>query len=76
MHHDHPVVPRPQIDALLAKVAEKRARRELAQRELRPDEEEGDLFQRVFTRGSRLARKTSWPCPRSSRCSASAPSCR
>jgi len=57
MHHDHPVVPRPQIDALLAKVAEKRARRELAQRELRPDEEEGDLFQRVFTRGSRLARE-------------------
>jgi hypothetical protein len=57
MHHDHPVVPRPQLDALLAKVAEKRARRELAQRELRPDEEEGDLFQRILTRGVRLARE-------------------
>src|SRR5450755_2344634 len=54
MRHDHPVVPRSQLDALLAKVADKRARRELAQRELRPDEDEEDLFQRVLTRGSRL----------------------
>jgi len=57
MHHDHPVVPRPQLDALLAKVADKRARRELAQRELRPDEDEDDIFQRVVKRGSRLARE-------------------
>jgi hypothetical protein len=57
MHHDHPVVPRPQLDALLAKVADKRARREIAQRELRPDEEEGHLFHRILTRGSRLARE-------------------
>jgi SEC-C motif-containing protein len=57
MRHDHPVVPRGQVDALLAKVADKRARRELAQRELRPDEDEDDLFQRVFTRGSRLSRE-------------------
>lgn len=57
MHHDLPVVPRGQIDALLAKVVEKRARKELAQRELRPDEEEGDLFQRIISRGSRFARE-------------------
>ena len=57
MHHDLPVVPRSQLDALLAKVAEKRTRKEIAQRELRPDEEEGDLFQRVISRGSRFARE-------------------
>ncbi|HEY1695225.1 MAG TPA: SEC-C metal-binding domain-containing protein [Polyangiaceae bacterium] len=57
MKHDLPVVPRPQTEALLAKVAEKRARKELAQRELRPDEEEGDLFHRIFSRGSRFARE-------------------
>jgi SEC-C motif len=57
MHHDHPVVPRAQIDALLSKVAEKRTRKEIAQRELRPDEEEGDLFQRIISRGSRFARE-------------------
>jgi hypothetical protein len=57
MHHDLPVVPRAQIDALLAKVAEKRARKEIAQRELRPDEEEGNLFQRIISRGSRFARE-------------------
>lgn len=58
MHHDLPVVPRSQIDALLAKVAEKRARRELAEREMRPDEEdEEDLFHRILTRGQRFARE-------------------
>jgi hypothetical protein len=57
MHHDHPVVPRAQVDALLAKVADKRARREFAQRELRPDEDEEDIFQRISSRGSRLARE-------------------
>jgi hypothetical protein len=57
MHQEHPVVPRGQIDALLAKVADKRARKEIAQRELRPDEEEGDLFQRIVSRGSRFARE-------------------
>ncbi len=57
MHHELPVVPRGQIDALLAKVADLRARKELAQRELRPDEEEGDLFQRIVMRGNRFARE-------------------
>jgi hypothetical protein len=57
MRHDHPVVPRGQIDALLAKVADMRARKEIAQRELRPDEEEGNLFQRIVSRGSRFARE-------------------
>jgi hypothetical protein len=57
MHHDLPVVPRAQIDALLSKVAEKRTRKEIAQRELRPDEEEGNLFQRIISRGSRFARE-------------------
>jgi hypothetical protein len=57
MHHDLHVVPRAQIDALLAKVAEMRARKEIAQRELRPDEEEGNLFQRIISRGSRFARE-------------------
>jgi hypothetical protein len=57
MHHDLHVVPRGQIDALLAKVAEMRARKEIAQRELRPDEEEGNLFQRIISRGSRFARE-------------------
>ncbi len=57
MRHCHHVVPRKQLDALLARAADKRARRELRQRELRPDEEEGDLLQRIFTRGSRLARE-------------------
>ena len=57
MRHDHPVVPRQQLDALLAKVADKRARRELLQRERRPDEENKDILQRVFTRGSRLSRE-------------------
>ena len=57
MHHDHPVVPRAQVDALLAKVADKRARRELAECELRPDEDEEDVFQRVLSRGSRLTRE-------------------
>jgi hypothetical protein len=57
MHHELPVVPRGQIDALLAKVADKRARKEIAQRELRPDEEEGDLFQRIVSRGNRFARE-------------------
>ncbi len=57
MHHDHPVVSRGQIDTLLARVADKRERRELARRELRSDEEEDDLFQRVFTRGRRFAKE-------------------
>jgi hypothetical protein len=57
MHHDHHVVPRAQIDALLAKVAEMRARKEIAQRELRPDEEEGSIFHRIISRGSRFARE-------------------
>ena len=57
MHHDLPVVPRAQLDALLAKVADKRARKEMAQRERRPDEDEDDVFQRVVSRGSRLTRE-------------------
>lgn len=57
MRHEWPVVTRGQVDALLAKVAEKRARKELAQRELRPDEDEEDLFQRIVRRGSRLSRE-------------------
>jgi hypothetical protein len=57
MHHDHPVIPRGQVDALLAKVADKRARKELAHRELMPGEDEDDIFQRVLRRGSRLARE-------------------
>jgi hypothetical protein len=57
MHHDLPVVPRAQIDALLAKVAEQRSRKEIAQRELRPDEEEGNILQRIISRGSRFARE-------------------
>ncbi len=57
MHHEHRVVPRAQIDALLGKVAEMRARKEIAQRELRPDEDEGNLFHRIVTRGSRFARE-------------------
>jgi hypothetical protein len=52
-----PVVPRGQIDGLLAKLADKRARREAAAREMRPDEDEDDFLGRVFTRGSRLARE-------------------
>ena len=57
MRHDHPLVPHGQLVALLEKVKDKRARRELAQRELRADEQEGDLFQRLLTRGSRVARE-------------------
>jgi hypothetical protein len=57
MRQDLPTVPRDQLNALLAKVAEKRALRELAQRELRPDEEEGEIFQRILSRGSRLSRE-------------------
>src|SRR4029077_9267415 len=52
-----PVVPRGQIDGLLTKLAEKRARREVAAREMRPDEDEEDFLARVFIRGSRLARE-------------------
>jgi hypothetical protein len=57
MKHDLHVVPRGQTDALLAKLADQRARKEVAQRELRPDEEEEELFQRIVTRGSRFARE-------------------
>jgi SEC-C motif len=57
MRQDHPVVPRGQVDALLAKVADKRARRELAELERRPDEDDDDFFQRVLVRGSRFARE-------------------
>lgn len=57
MRANLPTVPRGQLDALLAKVADQRARREFAQRELRPGEEEGDLFERILTRGSRFARE-------------------
>lgn len=57
MKTDLPTIPRAQLDALLAKVADQRARREFAQRELRPDEEEDDLFQRIVTRGSRFSRE-------------------
>jgi hypothetical protein len=57
MHHAHPVVPRGQIDALMDKVRDKRARREIAERELRPDEDRNDLFQRILTRGSRLTKE-------------------
>jgi SEC-C motif len=52
-----PVVPRGQIEGLLTKLAEKRARREVAAREMRPDEDEEDFLGRVFVRGSRLARE-------------------
>lgn len=54
---DWPVVPRSHIDGLLAKVNDRRARLELAAREMRPNEEEDDFLGRVFTRGSRLARE-------------------
>ncbi len=57
MRHDLPRVPHGQLLALLAKARDRRARRELVRRELRPDEEEGDLLQRIFTRGSRMARE-------------------
>lgn len=57
MHHELPVVPRAQIDALMSKVRDKRARREIAERELRPDEDRESLFQRILTRGSRLTRE-------------------
>jgi hypothetical protein len=57
MHHQHPVVERARIDALIAKVAEKRARREMAQRDLRHDEDEEDVFARVTTRGDRFCRE-------------------
>jgi len=57
MRHDHPVVPRPQVDALLAKVSALRARREMAARDLRPEEDEDDVVLRVAKRGSRLSRE-------------------
>lgn len=57
MRHDHPVVPRPQVDALLAKVSALRARREMAARDLRSDEDEDDVVLRVAKRGSRLSRE-------------------
>jgi hypothetical protein len=57
MHQDRPVIARPRIDALLAKVAEKRARRELAARERRPDEDEDDVFLRVVKLGCRFSRE-------------------
>lgn len=52
-----PVVPRAQIDGLLGKLSDRRARLEVAAREMRPDEDEDDFLGRVFTRGSRLARE-------------------
>jgi hypothetical protein len=52
-----PVVPRGQIDGLLLKLKDKRARREVAVREMRPGEDEEDFLGRVFTRGSRLSRE-------------------
>jgi SEC-C motif-containing protein len=52
-----PVVPRGQIDALLAKLADRRVRRQVAAREMRPHEDEDDFLGRVFTRGARLARE-------------------
>jgi hypothetical protein len=52
-----PVIPRAQIDGLLARLADRRARLEVAAREMRPDEDEEDFLSRVFTRGSRLARE-------------------
>jgi hypothetical protein len=57
MHAHLPTIARGQLDALLAKVADQRARLELAQRELRSDEDEEDLFLRVLNRGSRFARE-------------------
>jgi hypothetical protein len=57
MHHQHPVVERARIDALLAKVADGRARREMAQRDLRPDEDQDDVLERVIARGSRFSRE-------------------
>jgi hypothetical protein len=52
-----PVVPRGRIDGLLGRLAEMRARREVAAREMRPGEDEEDFLGRVFTRGSRLTRE-------------------
>jgi len=52
-----PIVARSQIDGLLSRLVEKRARREVAAREMRPNEDEDDLFQRIFTRGKRLTRE-------------------
>lgn len=57
MHHDRPVIARPRIDALLGKVADKRARQELAARERRPDEDEDDVFLRVVKLGYRFSRE-------------------
>ena len=57
MHHQHPVVERARIDALITKVAEKRACREMAQRDLRQDEDEDDVFVRVTKRGDRFSRE-------------------
>ncbi len=57
MRTHHPTIARGQLDALLAKVADQRARREFAQRELRSDEDEDDIFLRVLKRGSRFARE-------------------
>ncbi|HEX8794534.1 MAG TPA: SEC-C metal-binding domain-containing protein [Polyangiaceae bacterium] len=57
MHQDRPVITRPRIDALLAKVADKRARKELAARERRPDEDEDDVFLRVVKLGYRFSRE-------------------
>jgi hypothetical protein len=57
MRHNTFVIPRPQIDALLAKVSEKRERHEIAMRDMGPEEEEGDLLQRTFIRGRRFARE-------------------
>jgi SEC-C motif-containing protein len=52
-----PVVPRARLDALLAKLREQRSKRELVERALRPNEDEGELFGRVVFRGSRVARE-------------------
>lgn len=52
-----PVVPRARLDALLARLREQRSKRELVEKALRPDEDEGDLFGRVVFRGSRVARE-------------------
>jgi hypothetical protein len=57
MRVELPTVPRGQLDALLGKMAGQRARLEFAQRELRPGEEEGDLFERIISRGSRFSRE-------------------
>jgi hypothetical protein len=53
----HPVIARARLDALLASVADLRARRSIAQRVERPGEGEGELFARLINRADGLGRE-------------------